>query len=351
MTMIKYSKVLLMAIGQLVCGASFAEPARIYEASVAVADQGAAARARSFADAYSQVLAKATGDKQVQAASAQRDSGTISEAVAQYRYQVMPGTDADGKATKALQLHVSFKPEAIEAALAAMGRQPWLNRPQVLVWAVIDDGMIKRVADAAQADALKPFTEQAAELALPVKLPAMDEQDRSQVNAESLWSANAALALGAGARYGAPVALIARLGKYGNQWSAQFTLVDARQRSDWSSTYPDANQALKSLAIEAAKRLGQWYAAPIAQKPQELLVAVADIHNALDYGKVMSYLESMPALRSIDVQSLQGDIVLLKLDATLSLDGLIAILPLQNVLQRDEKRQYRNAQAVLRLVR
>lgn len=310
----------------LAAGSALASPLGFWAAQVPVEAQGEADRAEALPRALLEVMVKASGDGTLrslpeleavlaEAPNVVRDTRFVTESVP------VPG---GGEAVRSA-LVASFDPAGIATLLRIVGRSVWENRPPAVVWLVIDDGTSKRVATSAQVAALGPLTRRAGERGIPISLPDFDATDRSTLDAEVLWIGAPELIARASARY-APVALVVRLTRRADGWSARNTLIDGGQAQDWTGTHADANEALAVAVDGAADRLAIRHAvAPEDLVPGVHRAWVRGVRSARDYAAVAAALAALPDLNAVRIDGADGERLLVTLDAKVRLARVLRL--------------------------
>lgn len=131
---------LLAALWLFSAAAAAAEPPALYEAQAIVTGQENPERARGFALCLADVLIKLSGDATIKddkrLAALQAHAGDL---VASFRYhdrmEGIPIHDEQGTRERPYDLLVRFDPAKTDAALRALGRQPWTDpRPTVALF-------------------------------------------------------------------------------------------------------------------------------------------------------------------------------------------------------------------------
>jgi hypothetical protein len=241
-------------------------------------------------------------------------------------------------------VQVGFLPNRIDSALAERGRAVWgPERPLTLVWIAIDSGHGERTllgADGSSAELSQPLSPEmtlladgiraaiedvASERGLPIAWPLLDLQDLGAVTFVDVWGGFDQRIEEASQRYGADAILVGRVlvNELGN--SVQWTLLRG------------ANRAV-TATMDAAEGL-QWTADQYAQEfsvvggVRNLRVVVEDVESLADYGRVMSYLGGLSSLQSIDVDSLDGDVLTLHVAARGDADVIERMFSLGRVLE------------------
>jgi hypothetical protein len=287
----------------------------LFSGEAVVVSQDEAERTRALGPALLQVLIKASGER----ALAEREG--IAEALAQapelltrwsYRQDTVPV--AGGVPRTQQVLVADFDPAGVERLLGRLGRSVWGERPRTLLALVIDDGATKRIASAAQIGALGAFTSVARARGIEVRLPDMNGADLASLDAAVLWSGRFDTALAGAGRYGARVALIARLARAGAGWSARFAYVDGPEAEQWSGTYADANQALAAGATGLADRLARRHAIPSRDRVEgEYTIWIDGIREPEDYAGALAYLRQLSVVLAVDPIGASGERMLLRL--------------------------------------
>lgn len=287
-----------------------AEVVAIYEADAPVLSEDARDRDQGIRSAFRRMLVKASGDPTIASAPELEplldgvDQWTVS---AEPRQQVV--SNALGQPEVRNQLRVRFDPEAVRRILTNLGRPIWPeNRPPMMVWLVVDDGTRKQVASASQVQALGALTGRAEERGLLVQLPNMDAVDQGRVDPVTLWDAPLKTVVGASGRYGIQHSLLIRLRRTGEQWSAQYALIQGSQFEEWSAV--DSSSApLLSYGIDgAADRLARRYAFDNSEPAMGLTsLWLTEVRSGADYARALGYLRKLDVVRELQVLGADGD--------------------------------------------
>ncbi len=120
----------------------------LYQSVVRVTGQHEDTRPDALARAFTDNLIKVSGDARL--ADDPRVAALATNAadvVADYSYRDLmegiPLHDEQGTRQRPYELTVTFAPEKIDAILADLGKQPWTNRPAVLVDAEVINGDVR----------------------------------------------------------------------------------------------------------------------------------------------------------------------------------------------------------------
>jgi len=235
----------------------------LYGARTIVTGQGEETRRSGFAEGLEQVLVKVSGDPSVAAAA--RENGMTDRAgelVADFRYrdrmEGIPVHDEQGTRDRPYDLTMQFRPEAVDAVLAKLGRKPWTGpRPPIAVLVAVDHGERPYVlaADGPRGRDQREALQAAAErFGLPVALPdaaiarslRFDEVAAEAAIAESVAKRMGGEALLAGTLAWNPEAL---------GWTADWQLVTAAGAHRWRISGVSFDAAFRSALGGAAQVL------------------------------------------------------------------------------------------------
>ncbi len=252
------------------------------------------------------------------------------------RYITQYGTDRQGRAI------VGFNATRVDQALAGLNVRIWgSERPLTLVWIAVDDGQGGQRCSAARdapADATPAIvdllamlrTELAAvadERGLPLVLPQLDAEDLAAVTFDDVSSGFDDRVTAASARYRADAVLIGRLhpGLVGNE--VEWLLLKDGERRMLEGTA--VRDGLDAVADEYASELSIVGGATTSR------LRVLDVATPADYGRVMSYLERVGSLQSVDVESLDRGTLTVRVAARGDAKYLQRVLALGGVLRPD----------------
>ncbi len=327
----------LLAIVLFAPLAARAQAPSTYAGEVPVASQDEAERDRALAPALLQVLVKASGDPGIRTEAQETAQANAAGLMRQYSYRQEPDT-VDGQPTVRTYLVVQFDRAGVDALLSGLGRAVWSGpRPPVLVWLLIDDGAVKRVASEGQSDALGALIGSASARGVTLQFPRMDAEDTGRVDPEALWNDPASAAADATRRYATPFALIVRLARSATGWNGRFTLTDGSSSADWNASGTDSNTVLAAAGGGVAERLARRYAiTPEERQVADFLVAVTGLRSGSDYGAVLAYLGTLPAVGAAVPEGADGERLLLKLTLNVSLQRFRELLALNPVLEFDD---------------
>lgn len=322
---------LLLLLALCVPGATMALQMPIYEGEVALAAEESETSERALREALAQVLVKVSGDRSLLA------DPTLPAALAEARQLAVLVSTRDAGHGNGRTLAVNFDPGRVHDLLTTIGRPIWqADRPTLLVWLAIDDGVQKQIANANQIAALTALTQRAQARGLPVMLPRMDGVDLNRINPVTLWSAPPQTVIAASQRYGVSTMLVIRLTR-GAPWRARYTLIDGRSVEDWELSDAQSNPLLAAAIDGVGDRLARRYAV----EPQGTAIGsvewwVDGVDSAQDYALVLGYLGKLEFVRNLQVMraaagrlQLRADLAVgeRRLQQLLAIDQRLELLP------------------------
>jgi uncharacterized protein len=217
---------------------------------------------------------------------------------------------------------VGFNSTRITNELASLNWPIWsAERPLTLLWVAVDfgDGQRALIGDTLNAAELTPefatllldvreeLDTVARERGLPIRYPLLDPQDLAAISFAEIWGGFDGLIEAASQRYVADAVLIGRLGMSPLGLDVRWSLLEVGRSQAVFGT--DVRGGLEWLADRYAAEFS------IAGGARSALVTVLDVASVEDYGRVVSYLESLSVLQSVDVESFDGDTLNLRIAA------------------------------------
>jgi hypothetical protein len=307
--------------------AEAAEVKGLYEATVPLERDTQAQRAAAFREAMGIVLVRVTGNPVVlsdpQSASLISQSETY---VQQFRR------------TREGNFWVGFDGEAVNRALIDLGLPIWgAERPSVLLLLALDKGAGERFILSAEdelpdpgSDALREQLAVESELrGVPLVLPLMDAQDRSILSFNEVWGGFDQALSEAGRRYGTDAILLGRY-SFDAPRAVRWTLYEGDQAQRWQGKI---DQGVPGAGDRFAIR---YAVATSAALEGEVGISIAAIENLVDYGRVLSYLESLTAVEAVSVRGIQGDQAVFGLRLRGNLENVDQAIRLGGLLRREQ---------------
>jgi len=321
------SCVLLLCVGA-VNAATFPNLYRVTVLPDAAATDPRAAAEKA---AFARLLVRVTGNR-----AAATDPQLLSLIENARAYENSYGLDRQGRP------QVGFIASRVDQALTALSFPVWgAERPLTLLWIAVDDGAGGRgmlAANELATDLSPAIIEQLslirAELAvvsdergLPIALPLLDIEDLNAVTFADVWGGFEDRIGLASARYRADAVLIGRVrpGALGSDF-------------DWLLVKDGVRQPIAGTALrDGLDSVADLYAAETSTVGGASFerLTVLDVATSADYGRVLSYLEKLSVLQSVDVESLERGVLSLRVAARGDARVIGRVLALGGVLSPD----------------
>jgi uncharacterized protein len=326
----------------------------LYEASVSVPDQSAAARNVALQQALAAVLVKITGDRNAPGLPALADVlKDPSQFLQQYRYQ-QTSTDGSGSVAPTvmfdltrtgtpaipptgMMLWAKFDPEVLGHAVRAANEPLWgQERPVTLVWLAIQDNSSKSILSVTNNPAvMQAMANAAAQRGIALTFPRMDAQDQQAIGFPDIADDNVSRIQQASQAYKADAILVGSLymttpGQYAARWQ----LTASAGAQSWT-TPPDTLVNVAADGVQtSADHFAQWFAlAAGATGVNGVTVSVAGISSVDAYAKVLAYLSGLTAVKGVQVTRVDSGTVYFSLDTRGTLDNLQQAALLGGVLK------------------
>ena len=200
------------------------------------------------------------------------------------------------------RLNVSFEPNPVDSLIAAAGFKYWTGeRPKPLLWLSIDDGRGARLVTAKELNVIKPLTERGQQRGIRFQVPQGSPADLAALPAVTALDGKAVEA--DSARYGINTLLIGKLYRSVSGWSAWWLLwQDGAELGRWPVTKADARTVIASGADTVADYFAKRDASHLdAGRSGMVRMEVIGVETLNDYVRVISFLQTHAAVRSVDV--------------------------------------------------
>lgn len=300
----------------------------LFEAQASVGSQSDVERRGAISRALVQVLVRLSGDRAAPLSPLVRKAlGNAEGLVTQADYHDEQAADTTGVPSRQV-LQVQFDPSGIEALMVASGLHYWpAERPQPMLWLVIDDGRGPRLVSDQQLAVVRPLAQRGLERGLRFGLPVGTTVEQAAVH--SLWAQKAEAIAPLGARYQRDAQLLGKLYRAEGGWRADWLLTQAGvELARWSVNEIDPQRAIAEGADGAADALAKRDAIALDTGPAGArTVLISGIENDADFIRVMGYLQNLAVVRQMSVLEASAGQLRLRLDLAVgrrSFDALLA---------------------------
>jgi len=273
-------------------------------ARVPVNDRSEAEFKRGIAKALEAVVVKLTGDSGVPRTKPGR--GVVGQAkrlVQQFGYeQPRDGDPQSGE----LMLRVEFDGRVLAKEMRSRNLVVWgKERPDTLVWLVIDDTSGRRLLDAGdENEMIRIIRQRARARGIPLVFPINDiAETNALTNASSLAEIEQAL-WASSEKYGVRSILMGYLRQVmPTLWENRWTLIVENESLTWEQQ-GDLVELLAEEATDAlADALGRRYAAPVLHAGTDVVaLTVTNLTSAQDYARTERYLRTLDSVTGLLVR-------------------------------------------------
>lgn len=345
-------RLLLACIVAGAAGTAWAEVVPwLYDVDVAVGTQSDADRRRAAGAAFTEVLSRVTGLREIPFSP--EVDGAIRESEGYYvRYgfatrDIPP--DDDGDAVTETRLKVHFEPNTLLELLRDTGLPVWsADRPTVLAWVVLErDRHLSRGAPGAGPSRTRaPEVVSAAPVGMAEQValamhrearrrgvmltfPLMDLEDRG-LRVTDLWGRFWTAILQASERYSRDLTLLGRIASDpGGGWTSRWEVMSPNGEEELAETFDHRGMSADAAAGEAVHRLADALARRFAVRGGDLdsiAVTVRGAQTVRAYAAVMAYLESREYITRVEVAAVEPDALYLRLHSRSARDQLVELL-------------------------
>ncbi len=314
----------------------------LYRAEVELISQSDSERRAAAARALGMVLVKITGNPEaaghpiVRRAMPQAESFVTGVDASEASSDAEGNTAVGGAPVYKTRMAFTFDPGSVDALVAGAGLNYWPSpRPRPILWLAIDDGKGARLVNSGQLAVVKPLAERGLQRGLRFGMPTGSAVEQAAV--QTVWAQNPLPMTALTARYGAQTQLLGKVYRSGAGWTADWVLSRGEtELSRWSHSDASPQRAIASGADGAADALAKRDAIAFnAGTPGPLQIEVAGIDGANDYARAMGYLQSLAAVRSVNVLEAGTDTLRVQLELAVGAEGFDRFVAPGTTLEAD----------------
>ena len=315
----------------LFTGAVRAEIIRdMYSAEVPVADQSPAELARASRLALSEVLVKVSGSVEVLGNPVVTASlGGARDRLQRYAYSRDPDTPG------ALLVKMLFDSAYITQLAIDAGLPLWTaNRPVALLWLVEEGAGGRQYINVETEPALvTALRGEFSRRGVPLQLPLYDLSDTAALSPNQAWSLDGAALLEASSRYNLENVLAGRFARLSSgQVAGEWVYLREDERVARSVTVENEELFLREGVALVAEAMAARYAVAATANDGGLTMSVAGVVGYADYAAIVAWLEELELVERANVEKVEGDSILLRLQAQADATQLATIIELNKRL-------------------
>ena len=298
--------------GAMLASAHGVEVNTLYQTSVQVKDRSNGERARAIKQGFSRILVRVSGSSALaQQPELLQEKAKAEQYLTQFGYESRqtPSSEDLDQPTKSVFLNVKYDALAINQLLRRNGYPIWAsNRPQMVIWAALDAGSGRQLVGNSRNSSIQALIEALAEdRGLPVVVPKYDQEDLNQVSAGDIWGMFVKPIDRASQRYQADVILLAKI-RQSNGSARINAMLKMDQQQHWFEQKSDnLAEATAQIMTQVSDKVGEHYAVVSSTDlGQQLVLQVTSVTQLKDFADLGQYLDSVLAIRSAQLQHIQG---------------------------------------------
>ncbi len=312
----------------------------LFTVELPVADQTTSLRLESFNQAFRQVIIKVSGsDAALRSPAFERPLERSARYVKQFRYITRKSPDDEEFDAGRLYLRIDFDQQLIEGLLREHNFPIWgRERPSSLLVISYDvNENIRLVSDDSTPDLVESLDTAAARYAVPVLFPLMDLQDIGQVGIGDIVAREIDQIQTMASRY-APDALVVGqiIGRSGQGWQGDWEVRFDEQVFRWRHEASSKQAVVDQVIGHLAKVLALEFALEDHRRVEEsLLMSVSALQGIEQVIRVQRYLESLNAVDSVRVATIDQGVVTYQLQLRNDPEDLQRLIEFGEVLEQE----------------
>lgn len=291
----------------------------LYTARVLVAEQSVTVDPQVARQALEQVLVKVTGRRDV--LNFPRLQSLLSDPlplILKYSYEATntPVNEEQGHQVLAQRLVVVFSQGLLDKRLRELDARPLgNNRPGVLVWLAEEKGGSREYLGLEDDPVvLNELRATAADRGLPVYRPLLDIEDETALPVSDSWGFFTDSILKASERYQPDSILVGRIYTQSGQSKTQWLLLWGGEATQFNGEGRTLREQMNSTVNNVADKLFADFVRPsVSTNEDGIMVEIAGVSNLADYFQITRFLEDLPAINGIILQSLDADRLVLRI--------------------------------------
>lgn len=219
--------------------------------------------------------------------------------------------------------NTSFNAQKINRLLRSSGFGVWgKNRPQQVIWLVVDEDFERTVrgeSDLDYAQFIQNTLAQANQRAIPLLFPIMDLDDELEVSSADLWGQFTKPVEQGSLRYSADNYIIAKIIKLPEDYQLSWSMYGRNNKNQPFEIWLNGKSQgqLSELGLELsnslANYLGEKYSVKVSGKNEQVFLSIDRVNETRDYAQLMAMFSRLSAVGEVDLASVTGSSVQLKL--------------------------------------
>ncbi|MCB1827952.1 MAG: DUF2066 domain-containing protein [Coxiellaceae bacterium] len=311
----KRTVLILFALLSLITSAAMAtDTPDLYQACVVVKSRSKPAWRVGVRKALADVMVKVSGQMINTADNASLSQAELNSMVQRFSYQ----SKKQENDTEQLIMSVRFDPHAVNKILSDRKIAVWnTERPVTLLWLAVapQDERAEIVTRDQNPQIMTIIDETTEKRGLPMAVPMMDLTDISRVTLHDVWNFNTTMVQDATKRYQAPAFMMTKV-TFGDDklWHLRSLWVMKEQQCQWELSHENLMSVLSANIDRLADEMWSIAVAQkqMASKEQQIL-RIIGVNGIDEFTKVVDYLKELAPVKSVAVQQIESDSVVVAL--------------------------------------
>lgn len=353
-------KIIVFIIGLISFNSQAVEVDNLYTGRILVTDKTQKTRIKAHRWAIEQVITKVSGDREI--LKNRKIRQTVQTRTANYIKSFTFETDDQGRTF----LVDVFDQTKIDQLLKSVGAAIWgQRRPSTIIWLAVEEGVGRSIIDKVQYPQITEFLYQSSEnRGLPIKLPEMDDTDKSQVFSSDVWARFAQAVKAGSERYQTENIVMARMRfvnsqkepEYKTGWLLEYELIDENGSLLTGEFNGEQYSILRSMINQIGDHFAEEYAIHSTSLGDNILeLNLTGLENLVSLKQAESYLSSLPPVDTVNLQSISNNKAKFKLSLIgegLDVIRALALLPEfeQVLIEQEEVKEELNNEQKLELL-
>jgi hypothetical protein len=332
-----------------------AQQSDLYRVEWPVMDRSQQAYQEALLASFKEVVVRASGTQRaLDAFYVQESYKKLPSFIRTYQYLPLPKSDEPNAPKYNLVFH--FDANAIRRLLQDAAVPMWSgSQPVTVMWIAYEDNFERKVLNSAtptEDSILQSMKRQVERRGLPVVLPLMDLEDELAVTSSDIWGLFPEPIMNTSIRYGSDAVFAGRLVNQGSGWSGRF-LLNVNNQPVYQDFEAETSDNLLLQAIDwLGESLCNVYCVAESFTVNQWRLLIQDVGSFYSYRKLMDYLESLSAIRRVELAQLKGRSIMVNVDLVGDVESLIQAIELdRKLLPETDKQQIRQAFEAINRVR
>ena len=308
---------LLLSPGLFALAPSAGEVSGLYQVVVPVQSQSTMELRKAAASGLQTIFVRVSGRADT---LKQQDIRQAVAAAQTYLKQYSYKRERDAvDGSEILTVILEFERELVDGQLRVAGLPLWpANRPSILFWLAVDDGEGRLIAGLETSpEAVAAIQHHSTRRGLPINLPLLDLEDNIALSVDTLWAFKTPAIAKASSRYQSDILLFGKATRLSSgKWLGACRLSFEGRIIEFEVQADDLDAFVGRAVDRVAEQLGEQYAiVPVSIAQDEILMRLQGVRNFTDYARIVSYLDKLAAIRMVNVVSIDGETIVLRLIA------------------------------------